>query len=1157
VRLTRLRLVRSPGIETPIELRPEQLDRPVVLVVGPNGSGKSSLCRAVSTLLWPERGQRHARLEVEASWARNGGRVEAAYRAESGTRWTGPEGVEIEPPPLPPPHLAPCFTPGALDLLKPRVDDHDAQLTALIRRELAGGYDLDGLVERCFAGAPRGGQTELREYHRAQHELQRLRLEEEKLAEREASLEELRERAASARAAAQRAERIDTQLELLDVRARLRERERALQREFPAGMDRLDGTEGRRLAELDGRAEEIEEDARQQRGRIEQAQRQLREAALDGAGPREEELEAHREHARRADELERRLAERESTLRRAAAARDRARRALGADVDAEHAPEVSGAAIDRAEELGAAREQAEARRSRISAELEALDPEPDEEAAEAREQAERLLEAWLVTPAGLGIPGPLAASATALGLALAGTWLWLAPEVGPLGWGIAGGAVVLTLGAWAAILARALASRRERERLRDRFERLPVTPPADWARGPVGERLEAVRRARAADARARQHAERRIALTRGWEQVGRELDAIHAEAEGLRETHGVRVPAGAARTATLLRLLADWQQAWREMEEAETDRAETLRQLAERLDRVGELLAVHGGERPADAVEAARGVDALAARTRRAAEARRTLEEAEAKLGELDSRRREVTEARQGLFTKLGLARDDVAGLQRRVEQLEGYREAVLELRRLADEQRRLAESLGPMTPDEQADPAALRAERDDARREAAGLDALSKEVHTIEALVDAARRAHHVQDAVAARDAARDRLLERRRELAHQAAGRVLTRHALERHRQERQPALLREASGLLARFTGYRYELEVVDTPEGGALRARDAERDSLLTPAQLSDGSRAQLLLAVRLAFAQSAEAGGPLPLLLDEALVASDPERFDAIAESLLELAADDGRQVLFLTSDPMDAARWDALIRQRGLDEVQPIDLVAVREEHRAATFPLPRLAAPEEPAPPGPDEDAHAYGRRLGVAAPDPWAGVEAWHPLHLWPDDLRAVHALVRHGLHSLGRWRAFRRHRPGDPGPLSPGRADDLDVAVSAAEAVVRAWRIGRGRALERDTLVRAEGVSEKFVDALWSKALELDRDAAALMKALRSREVKNFRQEKIDQLERELTDSGHLDARAALSREALIARARGALEARGLDDPGFTAVARLVDTILAWLR
>jgi DNA repair protein SbcC/Rad50 len=71
------------------------------------------------------------------------------------------------------------------------------------------------------------------------------------------------------------------------------------------------------------------------------------------------------------------------------------------------------------------------------------------------------------------------------------------------------------------------------------------------------------------------------------------------------------------------------------------------------------------------------------------------------------------------------------------------------------------------------------------------------------------------------------------------------------------------------------------------------------------QLSDATRVQLLLALRLGSLEQAERGcGPLPLCLDEVLATTDPQRYAAIANALLQIA-ESGRQVLYVTADPAE------------------------------------------------------------------------------------------------------------------------------------------------------------------------------------------------------------------------------------------------------------
>lgn len=1157
MRLVRVRLRRSPGIEQPFELGDEQLDRPVVLVVGPNGTGKTSLCRAIETLLWPQRARPGARVEIEASLAVDGGRLEASHHPDAGTRWWR-DGTEAPAPSLPAEHLAPCFTLGALDLLKRSPEEDDRELTARIRRQLAGGYDLDGLVEDRFAASPRAGQTERNAYRDAQDALSRRRREEGELAASEGKLAELRREAERAERAAEQVARLDARLELLAVRERIAEQEQSIERELPAGMDRLDGSEGRRLEDLRQSEAQLEQDRRAAEERRLEAQRGLELAALDDPLPDDAELEAGRERARRAEEVERRLAEEEQARARAVAAVDGARRAVGAPPDAGDAAGIGGEDLDRAEQLAEELDRAAARRDQLAAERERLATESfDEAAARARERAERILEQWLTMPAGAPGAWRPAVPAALLALLLGAAGVLLARELPEAGWAAAAAAVALAGWTGFELWRPVRHGRQRRARLEQEFADLRQEPPASWDGAGVAARLDALREQRAADARARHASERALELRADLERAEAELSERRGEAERLRGRAGIQVPAGAARTAALVRLVWDWQRARAELERVEAGQQALREELAAHLEPVNALLARHGLDPAADATEARTRIDDLAARAERAKRARMALREALERLSELDQRESDLARRREELFAGAGLDPDDVGGLQRRLELLEDYRQACNELGRLRAERARLEARVGAEPPGGGEQRAALEAERRQLAETAARRDDVRREIHRIETLVEQARHGERMQQALADRDEARQRLIDRRQQLAHRAAGRVLVRHVAERHRLEQQPELLRQASGLFARFTGHRYELSLAAESDGGRLRARESAAGRELLPSQLSDGTRAQLLLALRLAFARSVESGPSVPLLLDEALVASDPERFDAIAASLLDLAYEENRQVIFLTADPVDAARWNALLKARGLAPARPVDLLALRRGQRAADAPLPALPpAPPAPPEPQPGEGPARYGRRLGVAAPDPWAGIDGWHPLHVWPDDLAAVHALVAHGFDRVGAWRAFRRQRPADPGPLSPGAADRLDADAAVAEATLEAWRVGRGRPLERDALEAAEGVSETFLETLWEKSVELDRDAARLIDALRRGEVKNFRTSKIDQLEEELRDGGQLDRRAPLSRERLIARVRTTLESRGVAAPEFTDVVERIEAVLAWL-
>ena len=120
------------------------------------------------------------------------------------------------------------------------------------------------------------------------------------------------------------------------------------------------------------------------------------------------------------------------------------------------------------------------------------------------------------------------------------------------------------------------------------------------------------------------------------------------------------------------------------------------------------------------------------------------------------------------------------------------------------------------------------------------------------------------------------------------------------------------------------------------------------------QLSDGTRAQLLLAARIAFAEEVERGTTLPLFLDEALDQSDTARFEAIARSLGRIANDQGRQIFYLTSDPLDRERIRQALDSENCVMAAEIDLGSIRGRGARVTEPT-ALQVPPRPLVPAPD----------------------------------------------------------------------------------------------------------------------------------------------------------------------------------------------------------
>lgn len=141
----------------------------------------------------------------------------------------------------------------------------------------------------------------------------------------------------------------------------------------------------------------------------------------------------------------------------------------------------------------------------------------------------------------------------------------------------------------------------------------------------------------------------------------------------------------------------------------------------------------------------------------------------------------------------------------------------------------------------------------------------------------------------------------------------------AIARFERENQPAMLRDVGQFFTkltsgRYTGLRQKLDENRTLVLSQANGKDKE------PHQLSTGTREQLYMAIRLAYAQHyCRENEPLPIIMDDVLVNFDDQRSDAALDLLIELSQD--IQVLFLT------CHQDTIRRiQSRLTEMQPTQL---------------------------------------------------------------------------------------------------------------------------------------------------------------------------------------------------------------------------------------
>jgi len=1000
-----LTVERLPGVEAPFTVG--DLAENVTVVVGPNASGKSSMIRALRAL-WHPNLYAHQQVDVKAEF------LEASSEG-AGVTWRaerrGPTitwergGVPVEAPPTPPEHLLNSYL-VALETLM-QSGPTDAAISAGLRREMTGGYDLTA-ARQAVALKLSGQRRAAAEFGKARRSLEGLERAHRGLHERQQRRSELEaERAAAAELAAglpkyERAVQLRSQLaDLTEAQARLAG--------MPGALADLTGREGEELARLRDDHAAADERREQAHRRAAAARAALADTGLAGTELDQASAQALlaaaddlSELVNKAGENRRRHAEIAAQVRepwqRLGGLRKGPTRAAFREDTLDEAERALGERLTAGVQLAAAQAEAE----RLEAELVELtaqgeDAHPalsDADLADARTN----LSNWLAAPLPAPRPGLFSGPTLLLGLAAAlllvatvvllangasgsllaraaamGAGLYIPAGLGAAAW-IAGVVWLLVRGATGRSRGTPGGAVRshgpQAEAAMTAYLRTGAEPPTEWEHGAVSRRLQqllslaAQRRAQEArglDVRARLSvAERRAAMA---EEGRRAADARLAElarTAGYGSLGAGELGAGFAAWLRDVRLVNDLQGMLRGLREARAELERQADALHQRLSlglRGTPFALNEQGSGPAvwrdgkwhgsklDAAEelrtrVRRAAWAVTQRDQAATDARR----AEADLVEAEAAMSAAEERRAALVARCGLE-PSASGAEAQLHALLAARPEYLETKEqeaelitlVRDGEAQLAATPHVLAAVRWGDAQALEEGRTTAQQASEQHDELNRRIGALEAEVRKAEEGRALEDArLHVERTGREVTAHLKRAHLNVAAD-VLLEEIEQEHRVKRQPAVLERAQEWFARFTNGAFELEF---ETGGAdeerLRARDVASGRLLLPAELSTGTRAQLLLALRVSHAAHAEAGrAKLPFFLDEALTTADATRFAEVAASLLEFSQADRRQIIYLSARQEDAAAWRRVAEQGGGGHlVSVIDLAEVRGQRR-------------------------------------------------------------------------------------------------------------------------------------------------------------------------------------------------------------------------------
>jgi len=1126
MKLVRLVVDKLPGVAGRLELSPAP-DR-VSVVVGPNASGKTSLLRALAALLQHSPDSRP--VDIEAEFRDGEHRIKGRAIGQARSWWR--DGDPVDPPAWPGPDQLGAYLVRAEQLADAGATER--RFSETLRQVMAGGFDLDALAGAPSFAKPARPRKLAGEYGEAGRQLRALEARHAELAAEIDRLESLREQHRESVEAQRRLQAQQRALELLDLEGQLAAAHQALA-QFPEGMERLDGSEGERLERLD---REIEQ-RRQRLERTREARAEARRTLADSGIEDIEALEAfaadlagHRQHLqaleRKREELQQQYRDHERARR--AAARGAGRLALDEPADDAAASEA-GQVLDPEALDGLERLADRVRCTRAN--LEALEKEmtwrgrhaPDPEMQADLESGIDALRAWLA------VPPAHALGWTAWGLLLAGAAgaaAWLGLELDqPLHAAVAAAAGLMPLSQLVALAVRAWRS----SQCRARFEAIDLEAPARWHRPEVEQRLQQLETRLAEHLRRQSEAVRSAELEAELETVRKRLHSERRQLEMAADRLKVRTEWALETSGQLrLRALLDVREATGRIERARRTLADLERQYAARAETIRAAFDQAGRRAPEeiDADSIGSFLHRLAPQIGEARSARDSIRNAEARIRELEDELQTLKADRRAVFENAGLVDDEDgaedekrARLRKRLRQLDDWnglndeRRGLERARRLALEA--LAEDTDLRDMARARDESGLMQLGESLHATAEQRDALAERIATIENEREAALEQRELERLNTERERIRTGLEETLEAHRDAEAAQLLIERARTGYSRQYQPALFTRARGLFARMTRTRFEL----TFDGDRFGARDQAMGENRSIAELSTATRIQLLLALRLAWIDAAERDGPgLPVFLDEVLATTDPKRYRAVVDSVQELVAD-GRQVIYLSSQPADAQAW-----QHFAGEPAPkiIELAPIGDE--SFDFELP-----EPPPCPDPGLDADDWAEQAGVARLDPWRGAEALELFHLLRDRLDALAELRNFGVITLGQFEHARELALGLP--VAEDLAQGLDRRIAAARAWLQRWRRGHVPPVGERQLTGSGAITETFIERVVALNRELGGDAARLLEALRDGAVSGFRRKKTDELGQEFAAAGLLDRPPAPTEAELIdalARAGG---------------------------
>ena len=1185
--LTRLKINALPGIEPGFEFKPAA--KGVNLVTGPNASGKSSLVRALAYLLQRRKTDPLA-LSLEAHFDRNG--TGWQVRRNGGqVVWTQ-NGETADQPALPAADQLGMYHLAMEHLLAENQDDKS--LAEALQIQLSGGVALGAPLMKL---PPRFASREAKDLSQAQAKRRAVEQDYNDLRQQEAGLPALDAEIAAAENAQRRCERLKQAVDLHHAICdrKVKVEELGL---FPPGMGQLLGNEVERLEELEKRLQDLRAELQKYEDKLATHQDELGRTGLEESRPQPEETAANEARLQRTRE---KSIERENAEKQLEEAGATVRAEIAQFNDHELAPSLNAESIRRSEDIAGPLLLAQAKKRELEQQLALAGDPPEQPEIDQHRKGVDALRKWLATTTDAS-DEPQKKSAWRIALLLgivfgAAAFTGLAAYLQNALAAVAGAVVVI-----AAVLRALLDGWRSKgsspsEQARRSFAETDLEPPSEWVHATVREHLREIEGRLNGLLVQQERAANTDAIKKQIRDAEQDLAQLDKQKETFVQEVGFEPELPVTAFDRFVRLSVQWDLARQNYAQHKADIERLDHKIMESAKQVGEFIVQWRGEEAfeysspdgrIDAHALTSAFDTLKERVEAANQAQRNIETVQ---GSINATRKQIASAKDDinkLFRDAGLApdgppmptiassdSDELAPakreLVRRIEKLDEWRAAKEQFTAAQTEEKRVRRLLKDHPDlDKSINSKArkklqaereylaqclrwvrtgaihqLEHEREESAAQADALENLWEQRTTIRTTLNNAGQDLELENALAEEMQAQATLEDKRDHAFLSEATTLLLDDVKQAFQAEHEPEVLRRARELFREVTSHAFDFELGDD---GQFLARDLQQEAPRTLAELSSGTRMQLLLALRLAWIQTQERGAsPLPLFLDEALTTSDEERFKVMAQSLERLSEAEGRQIFYLSARRHESALW----RQATGNTPAVADLATIRFDAERSD---PDDYAVET-APPVPTSGGHTpeeYADLLGVPQYDPHTAVGGIHLFHLLRDDLNLLHRLMdTWRIKSLGQLEYFLKSSAAQGAIGDVDHRQTLRNRCTAARHWVELWRQGRGKRVGRPALELSDAVTPVFIDRATELAAECRGDGRALVDALRNGRLSGFWTNKINELEQWFDENGYIHNQPPLSADD---RRRLALQQT---KPGSNAQAEDINQLIDWLE